>query len=101
MRAYADEENPIKKAIDACIEKGILAEYLKRKGSEVRNMLVAEYSYEEDIEVKQEEAKLQGIEQEKADTIHRMLGMGISDLEVIAQATGISIEEVTAIKNAR
>lgn len=101
VRAYADEENPIKRAIDACIEKGILAEYLKRKGSEVRNMLVAEYSYEEDIAVKQEEAKLQGIEQEKADTIHRMLGMGISDLEVIAQATGISVEEVAAIKNAR
>ena len=37
-----------------------LADYLKRKGSEVTNMLIAEYSYEEDIEVKQQEAMLIG-----------------------------------------
>ena len=39
-----------------CIDRGILSEYLKRKGSEVRNMLIAEYSYEKDIQVKQQEA---------------------------------------------
>lgn len=37
-------------------QKGILAEYLKRKGSEVENMLTAEYDYELDIEVQREEA---------------------------------------------
>ena len=54
-------EDPIKRAIEECIDRGILAEYLKRKGSEVRNMLIAEYSYEEDIKVKQEEARQEGI----------------------------------------
>ena len=63
VRSYAKEEDPIKKAIEECISKGILEEYLKRKGSEVRNMLVAEYSYEEDIKVKQEESRQEGIEQ--------------------------------------
>ena len=63
VRKYLDEEDSIKKAIEECIRKGILAEYLQRKGSEVRNMLVAEYSYEEDIQVKQEEARREGIEQ--------------------------------------
>lgn len=63
VRAYDDEKDPIKKAIEECMGKGILAEYLERKGSEVRNMLVAEYSYEEDIQVKQEEARIEGIEQ--------------------------------------
>ena len=38
------------------MERGILADYLRRKGSEVMNMLIAEYSYEKDIQVKQEEA---------------------------------------------
>ena len=42
---------PYKHAIEECIEKGILADYLKRKGSEVVNMLTAEYDYETDIEV--------------------------------------------------
>lgn len=61
VRKYAGEERAVKKAIDECIEKGILEEYLKRKGSEVRNMLIAEYSYEKDIEVKQREAKQEGL----------------------------------------
>ena len=63
VRKYWDEEGAIKKAIKECIEKGILADYLKRKGSEVENMLIAEYSYEEDIQVKQQEAKQQGMEE--------------------------------------
>lgn len=47
---------PYKHAIEECIEKGILADYLKRKGSEVVNMLTAEYDYETDIEVQRGEA---------------------------------------------
>ena len=39
-------EEPYKKAIKECVEKGILADYLMRKGSEVVNMLLDEYDYE-------------------------------------------------------
>lgn len=53
-------DEPIKKAIDECIRNGIMTDYLKRKGSEVRNMLTAEYSYEQDIRVKQFEAQQEG-----------------------------------------
>ncbi len=56
------KKDAIKAAIQACIQEGILVEYLCRKGSEVRNMLIAEYSYETDIRVKQEEAREDGIE---------------------------------------
>lgn len=56
VRKYGKEEGAVRKAIYECIERGILADYLKRKGSEVMNMLIAEYSYEEDMQVKQEEA---------------------------------------------
>ncbi len=56
VRKYPDEEDSLKRAVKKCIECGILADYLERKGSEVVNMLIAEYSYEEDIEVKQQEA---------------------------------------------
>lgn len=37
VREYSGEEDSIKKAINDRIKQGILAEYLKRKGSEVRN----------------------------------------------------------------
>ena len=60
VRKYWEEEGAIKKAIKECIEKGILADYLKRKGSEVENMLIAEYSYEEDMQVKLQEGIWQG-----------------------------------------
>ena len=53
-------EEPYKKAIKECIEKGILADYLMRKGSEVVNMLLDEYDYETDIEVQREEAREEG-----------------------------------------
>ena len=56
VRKYSKEEDSIKKAVQECMERGILADYLRRKGSEVMNMLIAEYSYEKDIQVKQEEA---------------------------------------------
>ena len=69
VRKYSEEESAIKKAIKECIEKGILADYLKRKGSEVENMLIAEYSYEEDIQVKQEEARQEGIWQGRREVL--------------------------------
>lgn len=64
IREYqaAGEPDAIKQAIRECIRDGVLADYLTRKGSEVTNMLIAEYSYETDIRVKQEEAREDGIE---------------------------------------
>lgn len=62
IRKYqkAGAEAPYEKAIRECIEKGVLADYLKRKGSEVMNMLTAEYDYETDLEVQREEAYEEG-----------------------------------------
>ena len=51
---------PIKEAIREALSKGILSDYLKRKGSEVVNFLTAEYDYNMDIEVKCEEAEQRG-----------------------------------------
>ena len=63
VREHSIEEDSIKQAINECIRQGILSDYLKRKGSEVTNMLIAEYSYEEDIQVKQQEAMQKGQEE--------------------------------------
>ena len=43
IRKYQKKKDvePYKHAIEECIEKGILADYLKRKGSEVVNTLTA------------------------------------------------------------
>ena len=42
---------PVGNSAELKVQQGVLSDYLERKGSEVVNMLVAEYSYEEDIQV--------------------------------------------------
>ena len=56
----AKSSHPVKEAVRECIKKGILSEYLARKGSEVINMLIAEYDYDMDIQVTREEAMEKG-----------------------------------------
>lgn len=69
IRKYQKKKDvePYKHAIEECIEKGILADYLKRKRSEVVNMLTAEYDYETDIEVQRGEAYDEGREEGKLE----------------------------------
>ena len=94
------QENPdssLEETLTKAIKNGILSEYLQRKSSEVRNMLIAEYSYETDIEVQREEAFEEGerigAEQTKIQTAKNMITMGLS-LEQISQATDLSFEKV-------
>lgn len=57
------------KAINEAISKDILADYLSRKGTEVRNMFFGEYDYDLDMQVKAEEAREEGLaegQQQKA-----------------------------------
>ena len=101
VRKYSDEESAIKKAIRECMERGILSDYLKRKGSEVENMLIAEYSYEEDIQVKQEEAMQQGIQKGiiLSGKIFQMVKKNLNlTNEQIALKLGCSVEEVESTR---
>ena len=58
VREYknAGVDDYMKSAITYCIKNHILEEYLSRKGSEVVNFLCAEYDYEMDLQVHEEEA---------------------------------------------
>jgi len=48
--------DPFRLAVEECIQAGILADYLTKKGSEVINMLIAKYDYDTDIRVQRQEA---------------------------------------------
>ena len=65
-------ENPFTTAINRSIKNGVLSEYLKRKSTEVHNMLFGEYDYETDIRVQRREAfedgVAEGAEQTKIET---------------------------------
>lgn len=49
------EEQALQNAVEECIKRGILSEYLRKKGSEAVNMLIAEYDYDMDIKVQRKE----------------------------------------------
>lgn len=101
VRKYSDEESAIKKAIRECMERGILSDYLKRKGSEVENMLIAEYSYEEDIQVKQQEARQEGKREGiilSADVFRMVKKNPDLTNKQIAENLGCTVEEVESTR---
>ncbi|MEG2146904.1 MAG: hypothetical protein RRY06_09825, partial [Lachnospiraceae bacterium] len=83
VRTYQDQGEPdaIEQAIYTCIDQGVLVEYLRRKGSQVNNMLVAEYDYDLDIQVQREEAKEEGKAEGKAEAILELL----EELDVVPE----------------
>ncbi|QTQ14769.1 Rpn family recombination-promoting nuclease/putative transposase [Treponema parvum] len=99
-----DKEYGFENAIKECIQNDILREYLQRKSREVMNMLLSEYDYDTDIAVQREEAgkiafaegEERGAHQKALETAKNLLGLGLS-IENIAQATGLSKEEVESL----
>ena len=89
-----------KHAVEECIRRGILADYLKKKGSEVVNMLTAEYDYDLDIEVQREEAFADGVDKGKeellTEQIIKKLAKGKTPVE-IADALEKPLETVQEI----
>ena len=93
---------PLKEALSKAINDGILRDYLKRKTTEVRNMLIAEYSYETDIKVQRREAfrlgKEEGAEQTKFETAKNMILQSLGTVEQISSVTGLPIEKILELK---
>ena len=99
---------PLEEALSKAINDGILSDYLKRKSTEVRNMLIAEYSYETDIKVQRREAfrlgkeegvnigRVEGAEQKAIETAKNMI-LDNLPLEQIAKWTSIPLEKVKTI----
>lgn len=111
---------PLEEAINNALKNGILSEYLKRKSTEVRNMLIAEYSYETDIKVQRREAYNEGMtrgieegiqkgiqegiqkgieegqEKSKVETARNFLEKKI-DISIISECTGLSLEKLEEI----
>ena len=103
------EQEYFRKAIEDCIKRGILKEYLERKGSEVLNMLIAEYDYDLDIEVQREEAYEDGIEtgtirgmkEKLVEQIRKKVEKGKSILEIAQELEEIPEEIEKVIKEYR
>ena len=89
----AGVDDPFKAAIEAAINTGVLSDYLERKATEVRNMILTEYDYDTDIAVQKEDAYEEGAVQTRIETAKNLLKMGLT-LKQVAQGTGLPLEEV-------
>lgn len=67
VRKHKKSPQVLTETVRACINNGILADYLSRKGSEVVNMLMVEYDYKTDMEVQREEAREKGMAEGRAE----------------------------------
>ncbi|MDO4650360.1 MAG: hypothetical protein Q4B26_17105, partial [Eubacteriales bacterium] len=85
-------KEPYKRAIQECMNNGILTEYLRRRGSEVENMLMTEYDYKTDIEVQREEAEQQG--EQRGIEIGEQRGIEIGEQRAIASKNLDSIRKL-------
>jgi predicted transposase/invertase (TIGR01784 family) len=99
-----DREAAIRRAIQWCIRKGILKEFLEKHASEVVNMLITEWNWDDAKEVWQEEAREQGLQQglqegrqEKLEIARKLKEQGLP-AEQIAAATGLSMEEIVHLE---
>ena len=86
-------EDCIDIAISEAISKGILVDYLTRKGTEVRNMFKGEYDYDMDMKVKTEEAR----EEKAIETAKNMLIKNYPTNEV-SELTGLPLEKVLELQ---
>ena len=92
-----DIDDPFTAAINMAIDLGVLSNYLERKSTEVRNMLLTEYDYDTDIAVQRKEAFddgiFQGELQAKIETAKNLLNMSLS-IQDISKATGLPKETI-------
>jgi predicted transposase/invertase (TIGR01784 family) len=97
-------EKAVKNAIEYCIEKNILKEFLEAHSSEVLNMLLTEWNQDEAIEVAREEGieigleqgHEEGLEEGKLIIAKNLLAKG-STIEFVHDITGLSMEKIKEI----
>ena len=83
-------------AIREAISKGILVDYLTRKGTAVINMFTDEYDYNLDMQVKAEEAFDKGAQQKAIEAALSFYENKVP-IEIIAKSLKLTVEQVEEI----
>ncbi len=86
-------ERAMERAIDNCIKKGILINFLNHHKQEIMKMLVTEWDYDLEKEVLKEEAHEKGLkegrEEERAILIKSMYENGLTVAQIV-KSTNLS-----------
>jgi hypothetical protein len=101
VAAGTDRTEAFARAIQECIDEGVLATYLKKHGSEVLNMLTQEWDMGKALDTRfmegVERGISQGVNRGIIETARRMLSNGLKP-EEIARYTGLSIEKIKSLQ---
>ena len=96
QKAGLDLATAITRAVNDCIEEGILSDFLRAISSEVINMLTAEWNIDEARKVWEQEAREDALEEKNLETVIKMKNKGFAD-DVIADVTELPIERIREI----
>jgi predicted transposase/invertase (TIGR01784 family) len=99
-----DREAGIKAAVKYCVEQNVLADFLKKNASEVMNMLLTEWNwddalavrYEEGIEEGREEGRMEGRMEGCEEIAKNALRAGAA-VEFVQKITGLDTETITRL----
>ena len=99
-----DRETAITESVRICIEEGILTEFLKRNGGEIMSFVNIELTREECEAIREEDGYMRGLEEGEAakqrEIAVKMLSMNM-DKKVIAEATGLSEQEIKGLQKVK
>jgi hypothetical protein len=94
--AGMDRDEAVKESVRFCKARGILTDFLKEHGSEVENMLLTEWNWEDALQVRWEEGREEGMEERDMAIAKNALSEGAS-LEFVRKITGLDIQTITQL----
>jgi len=86
-------EEAVVKAIEDCIKRGILKEFLLKNKGRLINMLTSEWDRDLAVEVAQEEGRKEGRLEGRLEVARNLLSQGL-DVNSIAKATGLTVDDI-------
>ena len=80
-----------------CRDHDILKEFLEANASEVVNMLMTEWNWDDALAVRYEEGLEEGIEKGREETARNALAEGVS-IEIIQKITGLDMGAIEKLR---
>jgi len=95
--AGMERAEAIKQAVKYCRDHDILKEFMEKNSSEVFNMLLNEWNWDDALAVRFEEGRGKGVEEEKEGIARNALAKGLP-LELIHDLTGLDIKTIARLQ---
>lgn len=83
----------VEKAINECIQKGILESFLKKNKAEVLRMSIFEYDQEKHIQQERDASREEGRQEERIKAIENMISLGLTKEKILTKYSEEEYEE--------